>query len=230
MQYQTPVRVLLMSARAVVHRKVALFRVLVIPVIVWLCCALFIDLDPSFASPLLNLALYILFSMLSIFMFVVIAVSTHRVILIEERIGSVSRLKLVGNKEWQYILALFELMFYCLPCAVFLFIPNVGATIATVIAAYVVSRLSLIFPSIAIDVPMNPRASWQATKQHQILMFIVVFVFSLVFTSIEWLMTKAGVPGFIVSVFSVISIVFLVAALSEAYKEVMSSLESDQSQ
>ena len=163
-------------------------------------------------------------------MFVVIAVSTHRIILIEERIGSVSRLKLVGNKEWQYILALFELMFYCLPCAVFLFIPNVGATIATVIAAYVVSRLSLIFPSIAIDVPMNPRASWQATKQHQILMFIVVFVFSLVFTSIEWLMTKAGVPGFIVSVFSVISIVFLVAALSEAYKEVMSSLESDQSQ
>ncbi len=62
MQYQTPVRVLLMSARAVVHRKVALFRVLVIPVVVWLCCALFIDLDPSFASPLLNLALYILFS------------------------------------------------------------------------------------------------------------------------------------------------------------------------
>ncbi len=85
----------------------------------------------------------------------------------------------------------------------------------------------MIFPSIAIDVPMNAPASWQATKQHQILMFIVVFVFSLVFTSIEWLMTKAGVPGFVVTVFSVISIVFLVAALSEAYKEVMSSLESN---
>ena len=101
------------------------------------------------------------------------------------------------------------------------YVPYVGVYIATVMAAYIVSRMSLIFPSIAIDAPMNARASWQATSKYQLVMFTVVFVFASVFTLVEYGIFRIFKSSVLVDLFSVITIIFLVGALSEAYKTIM---------
>jgi len=106
----------------------------------------------------------------------------------------------------------------------FLFIPKIGEHVTTVAVAYIGSRLSLIFPSIAIDAPMTARASWQATRDYQILMFLVVFVFSLLFTGIEFILSKAFDSNTVMSVFSSLTVVLVVGVLSEAYKVIMNEL------
>jgi len=68
---------------------------------------------------------------------------------------------------------------------------------------------------------MNARDSWQATKNNQIIMIAVVFLFSSFFSALEWVMAKLGVPAVLIEVFSLFTIVFLLGALSEAYKAIM---------
>jgi len=83
---------------------------------------------------------------------------------------------------------------------------------------------AVVAPSIAIDAPMTAVASWQATAKHQVLMFTVVFVFSFLFTCIEWLLSFLGMHGIAVALFSFVTSVLVVAVLSEAYKTIMSTL------
>ena len=206
-------------------RKLVLAKVLSFPVAAFFVLKLLWQVGlESFGAPL-HVSVLIIASVLSFLLFIFMSVTTHRAIIFEERVSSVSRLRSIGAKEWQFLLAFFEAAIYCLPCVVFLVIPYVGETIATVVGAFIVSRVSLMFPSIAIDVPMNARASWQATKEKQLMMFAVVFLFSVFFDGVGWVLTEIGLPVILVQMFYLITTVFLVGALSEAYKKILTQIE-----
>ena len=201
--------------RSVIHNKRALAKALTLPLLVYL---LMVVLPQLFQIPVL---IQIFAGVISFFLYVYISVATHRIIIMGSGAFSGFGLTMLGVREWQFLLAVFEVMFYCLPLFLLVYVPYVGVHVATVMAAYIVSRMSLIFPSIAIDAPMNARASWQATSEYQLVMFTVVFVFACVFTLVEYGIFRIFKSSVLVDLFSVITIIFLVGALSEAYKTIM---------
>ena len=223
--FKEAIQTIVDGVESILSRRWVLAKVLSLPAAAFIVLKLLWQVEPgSFAMPL-YVSVLITASVLSFLLFIFISVTTHRVIIIEERVSSVSRLRAVGAKEWQFLLAFFEAGIYCLPCVVFLAIPHIGESIATVVGAYIVSRVSLMFPSIAIDAPMNARASWQATKDKQLMMFAVVFLFSVFFDGVGWVLTKIGLPVILVQLFYLITMVFLVGALSEAYKKILTQIE-----
>jgi len=224
--FQETLEVLSHAVRCVSDRRETLIKVLAIPVILYASLNAMVTIQPGSFGIGVYFLTYLFAAVLAFLTFVFISVATHRTILLSEKSGIFSRIKSVGVREWQFLLAFFEAVFYCLPCMLFLFIPIAGETIAIVAGAYIVSRISLIFPSIAINTPMNARASWQATTNKKFLMFSVVFLFSLFFTTIEWIMSRLGIHDILLSLFSIITVVFLVSALSEAYRLIMNQLSA----
>jgi len=204
--------------KSVLAQKQALFKALAVPILLYFVALLVYELYGT------SLSVNIITDVVTFLVFIYTSVTTHRIILLaRERSGKFSLFSF-GTREWQFFLAFFEAVFYCLPAVIFIFIPVVGEYVATVVGAYIVSRISLIFPSIAIDAPMRARASWEATSNYQLLMFTVVFVFSVFISAIEIGLSRTLVPELLIGLFSIITVIFLVGTLSEAYRTIMNEI------
>jgi len=199
----------------VIERKSALTKALVFPLAVYLVLVLQIKSTQE------SFGLLMVGSLLAAMIIVIVSVAIHRTIIIEEKNSTYFGIISFGVRERGYLLAFIVSAICCSPSLLFLFIPYIGEYATTVVGAYIFSRISLMFPSVAVGKPMNARDSWQATKNNQIIMIAVVFLFSSFFSALEWVMAKLGVPAVLIEVFSLFTIVFLVGALSEAYKAIM---------
>lgn len=156
-----------------------------------------------------------------------IAITTHRTIL--EGPDSVPEwgIKKFGYSEFKFVFYEIGIVLLSLPFAfIGLMIPDIGKYLAMLIIEYVFSRLSLVFPSIAIDKSIDLKASWVYTKDHQVMMFSSVIIFPFVLTGIEEVL--AMIPGlfWISGVLSAVTIVFTVSALSVSYKIIQDECES----
>lgn len=221
MKTQESLRPISKGISAVIERKAELTKALALPLAIYL--ALILLIQSSIDSLGVMIAVVILNTMLS----VIISVTIHRAIIIEERNTSFAVLTSFGTRERGYLLALIVSGVCCLPSFVFLLIPDIGGYMTTVATAYIFSRISLMFPSVAIDASMSAKDSWRVTKNNQVMMLAVVSVFPAFFSVLEWGMSKLSVPSVLLDVLSVGTIVFVVSALSEAYRTIMANLTSD---
>ena len=209
------------SISAVIERKTELTKALALPLAIYL--ALMLLIQSSIDSLGVTLVVFIVTSML----YVTVSVTIHRAIIIDERNAPFAVLISFGAREVDYVLALVVSVLCCLPSLVFLLIPDIGGYIATAAGAYILSRISLMFPSIATDAPLSVEDSWRVTKNNQIMMLAVVSLFPAFFSALKWGMSKLSVPSVLLDIFSLFTIVFVVSVLSEAYKTIMAKLTSD---
>ena len=77
--------------------------------------------------------------------------------------------------------------------------------------------MSLVFPSIAIDKKFDFKDSWDATKGHKLMMFVVVAVFPFTLGVFEFMLGRIQGITFVLQLISLFTTIYIVATLSVAY-------------
>lgn len=166
-------------------------------------------------------------TLLTLIIQTIIAITTHRIILIGP--NSIPKW---GNFNWSkretlFTLYVVGLCFMLLPFTLFQFIPAVGGLISLVLYAWFVSRFSLVFPGIAVDQGVTFKLSWTLTKDRQLMMFLVVIILpaltlipSVLLKFLAIFLSSSVLPYTIpiTSFLSTFATVFTVVALSVSYK------------
>ncbi len=153
--------------------------------------------------------------------FTLIAITTHKVILEGPNAVPTWGINRFGARELKFVGYQILIVFVALPVAVLVLIPHIGIYLWVFAIMYIIGRLSLVFPSIAIGADLGFVESWSATKNHQLMMIVVVGMFPLILGFLEDFL--ASLPGFywVSAVISALTIVLVIAPLSAAYKIVM---------
>ena len=88
-----------------------------------------------------------------------------------------------------------------------------------------IGRVSLVFPSIAIDRKFDFADSWDATKNHKLMMFFTVVLLPVVIYIVLYIVEEMliYIPGvvYILDLFSIFVMIWMIAALSFAYQIVI---------
>lgn len=164
----------------------------------------------SFSSAVLTL--------LSIVVQTLFAITTHRIILLGPEAVPKWGLFKWSKRETFFALHLLGLGIISTLILMLVFIPFVGLLFASGLIIWGVGRLSLVFPGIAVDQGVTFKLSWAITKNHQMLMCLVVAVFPtlLLIPTIPLSFLPYSLP--ITSFLTAFATVFMVAALSVTYK------------
>lgn len=175
-----------------------------------------IALTPELSGEALGLARFLQWIPLTL-----IAITTHRIILDGPYTVPTWGINRFGLQELKFFAYQFVVAFAALPAIIFSTIPFVGILLTFVAIAYIIARLSLVFPAIAIGKPFGLKDSWRATQDHQLMMLVVVVVFPVFLGAIDMLVGM--IPGMLWAsiVISTLTTVFVVASLSVAYKIIM---------
>jgi len=123
--------------------------------------------------------------------FVVMAVTTHRIILLGPASVPEWGIFKLRFREYYYAIHLVIILLIALLVGYgvslvadkdyFVFVPsrlegNFAVFLVVVMSSWLISRLFLVFPAIAVDINVSYRLSWQLTENYQALMFLVVVV------------------------------------------------------
>ncbi len=116
---------------------------------------------------------------LSIGVQAIFAITTHRIVLLGP--GSVSKWGITSwsERETYFVIDVLALSVLMIPMMSLASIPVIGLYVAPALTCWIFGRLSLVFPSIALDKGVSFKQSWELTKNHQLLMFLVVVIFPL---------------------------------------------------
>ena len=163
-------------------------------------------------------ALMVLLTILPLFIYTVLAITTHRIILLGPDSVSEWGVYVPRKREFHFILYSVGLGLLMAPFGFLALIPTIGWVMAIVAIIYMMARLSLVFPAIATDQGWSFSDSWKATKNHQVLMIIVVAIFPFVISIPEKLLSYVPYAGLLVNLLSAFTMVFVVAALSVAFQ------------
>ncbi|NND81074.1 MAG: hypothetical protein HKN50_01465 [Gammaproteobacteria bacterium] len=160
----------------------------------------------------------LLLSLFSVVVNAVIAITVHRIVLSGP--DSVGKWGITswGSAETSYLLHMIGLGLLMIPAALVAFIPLIGPLIALALICWLISRLSLVFPAIATGNKLSFQESWAQTEPHQLLMFLVVMVLPLLLILPALVLMFLPFKHLLFSIFSFIATVFVIAALSHAYK------------
>ncbi len=180
------------------------------------------------AGPEMGGGLMVLLSLLYLVVYAVIAVITHRVILLGPESVAEWGLSLPQKREFYFILYSIGLGLCMIPVGLFaMIIPVVGVVVSVLVMLYLIARLSLVFPAIATDQDWSFSDSWKATKKHQPLMIVVIVVVPLVVAIPEQLLSLIPYLGFLAVLLSVFTMVYIVAALSVAFQIITEGIKID---
>jgi len=202
------------SINIIILHRIIIMKTLVFPIVATSAILIFQPDKPSFTE-------MILITLTEWFIYTMLAVTIHRIILLGPESVSNWGLNIPGTRELNFFYHSFLIGVLIIPAAITAFIPNIGIFIAAFLMAYIISRLSLVFPSIATDKPVSISESWSATSNHQILMIIVVVIFPVIFSLPELIISiilNGSLALILVNIVSLITLIFIVAALSECYK------------
>ncbi len=150
-----------------------------------------------------------------------IAVTTHRIILKGPDSVPTWGINRFGWREIKFTLSQYLVLIFLIPIYILFFIPYVGFLLGSVASAYFLGRMSLVFPSIAIENKFDFKDSWDATKNHKLMMFIVVAVFPFVLGMIGFMLGRIEGAAIVIHVITIITTVYIIAALSIAYQIVI---------
>lgn len=187
----------------------ALIKVLPLPILI-LVVMEFFRLQTE--SP----SIMFLSAILSIYLYAVIAISVHRIILIGGDAVD-TPVMLPKQRTFEFIVYSIAIGVILIPLVVLLFLPPVGIVLFYLAAAYLVGRVSLVLPSLAIDNRWTFAESWRATRNYQFEMFFIVGI--LPFISVIPELLLRGIPGagpLLVLLSSMVSI-FVITTLSVAF-------------
>lgn len=146
------------------------------------------------------------------------AITTHRVILLGP--NQIPRWGMLTwtRREMLFAMNMIRLGLMTVPLILLVYIPIIGLALTVMLMIWVLSRLSLIFPAIAIDHTMSLKTSWQLTRQYQLMMVFVVVVLPAILAFPIYFLKQLPYSFFLTSPFSTFTTVFTVTALSVAYK------------
>jgi hypothetical protein len=160
--------------------------------------------------------------LVEMFIYTLIAVATHRVILLGPSSIPEWGILMPSKRELLFLIYSIGVGLIMVPIGFLAFIPLVGLPIAILAIAYVAGRLSLIFPAIATDLGWTFSDSWKATEQYIVLMMFIAVGLPIIMGIPEYLLSYLPYATVLVTIVSVFSMVFLVAALSVAFKVITS--------
>jgi len=206
--------VVLGAVGLVYENRVALAKALALPFVLYLLLDVFRSNQPD--SQLIAIV-----SMFGLLVQTLFAVTTHRITLLgAASVGEWGLLKWT-MRETNFVLYGFGLGLIMVPIILLALIPGVGWVLMIMLMCWVIGRLSLVFPAIAADQPMSYLQSWRLTQNHQLLMFLVVVIFPLLLLIPVLLLSMLPYAYLLVSIVTMLATVFVVAALSVAYKVVL---------
>jgi hypothetical protein len=197
--------------------RVQLGKSLVFPLLVMAAIGLY---EPDYES--VSWSIFIAAILVEILIYTVIAITTHRIILMGP--SSVPEWGIIkpSNRELIFFLYTFGIGFILSPLGILSLIPVIGVYVAFFTISYVIGRLSLVFPAIATDHGWTFSDSWKATESYQVQMMVVVVGFPFVMgVSEEYLLSFLPYSTVLVNVFSAFTLVFVVAALSVAFQVII---------
>lgn len=204
-------RTLLGTIAYVYQYRKSLFKALLLPVLLLVTLELIPVQELDSGSRLL-------LSFLSFLVYIILAVVTHRIILLGPQFVSEWGVYMPGKREFNFFMYSIGISLCMMPFSFLSFIPDIGRLIAGVSMAYMMGRLSLVLPAIATDRGWSFSDSWKATKDHQILMMIVVGLFPFLISIPEMLLGYISYSGLLASLLSAITLVLVVSALSVAFQ------------
>lgn len=173
----------------------------------------------------LNIVFLILLDLATIIVQTVFAITTHRMILLGPNSVPEWGLFKWSKRETMFALYLVALrIIFILSAFVFapIFAPIGVGGLALLIgfSAWLLSRLSLVFPAIAIDQGVSFKLSWQLTKHHQILMLFVIIVFPMLLFIPAAVVSALPYTLLLTSFLTAFATLFVVAGLSVAYRAI----------
>lgn len=155
--------------------------------------------------------------------YAIFAITTHRVVLLGAESVPKWGVTSWSKRETYFILHLMGIGLVLFPLALLSVIPVIGSIAAIAIYLWLLSRLSLVFPGIAIDKGVTFKLSWKLTENYQIPVFLVILVPPILFSIPALLLQLAPYGWFLSNVFSSLIVVFEIAALSLAYQAIIST-------
>jgi len=198
--------------------KIRLAKALCIPFVIYVLMDAALEVLPDISPGMTGL---VVLGCLSIIVQAVVAVTTHRMVLLGP--DSVSEW---GSFKWSMRETSFLLRVVGLGVIVGLLsilglFGIAGFGVALILMLWLAGRLSLVFPAIAIDKNITFKESWALTKDYQLLMVLAVIVFPIAVT-IPVIMLLETVPYtfLLVSFVSMLATVLAVTALSVSYQYV----------
>ncbi len=193
----------------------ALAKALLVPVVAYLAIAALMLVNGSTptAQWVLRIALLIPVAL--------IAVTTHRIILKGPDSVPTWGINRIGWREIEFTLCQYVMLIFLIPAAILFFVPFVGPILGMVVGAYMIGRMSLVFPSIALERKFDFKDSWDATKNYKFMMFVVVAVFPFLPGMINFMLGRIQGITLVLQVISLFTTVYVVAALTIAYQIVM---------
>lgn len=150
----------------------------------------------------------------------IFAITIHRVILLSHNPDATKVFFEWSKRETSFALYIIGMALLSFPIyLISSLLGFLGIVIAVVLTSLIISRCSLVFPSVAIDKSISLEASWEFTKNYKLLMFLVVLVFPMLLNiPLTFIANKFSYAIVPISFMSTLSTVFTVAALSVSYK------------
>lgn len=150
----------------------------------------------------------------------IIAIITHRIILLgnnsvsEWGIKSWSKRETTFFTHYSILIAISYSGVYTLPTIGF---NSFGIFAALLAWLWVWSRLSLVFPAIAVEQPLSFRDSWNITKHYQLLMLFLVLILPILLAIPVMILNLLPLSALTVPIASSLNLVIAITTLSIAY-------------
>lgn len=156
-------------------------------------------------------------ALISSFVYVLVAITTHRIILLGE--GSVPGYGLfeLSKRELKYVMYVIGLTLAVLPAALFAYIPLVGFVLYFSFMVWVWGRSSLVFPAVALNDDFPLDRAWSVTKGYNFTMIMVVSIYPLILGIPSYFVEDIPYGSFVNVLIYMVTTVFSVSALSMAY-------------
>lgn len=180
--------------------------------------------------------LFFITALLTYFILLLVAISTHRILILGKDSIPTWGLFEFSKREWSFIVngLLMGLIVAAAILPVVLLgvsLGNTGVLLGIVVFLFVsfilISRFSLVFPAISVDDDMSLSDAWNFTKNYKLLVFITVILFPLIFSFVFGLIYGiaikflSGIFGlnlfFFNSLLNIFIGVFAISALSATY-------------
>tara|TARA_R110002096_G_scaffold323848_5_gene517987 strand:- start:1923 stop:2594 length:672 start_codon:yes stop_codon:yes gene_type:complete len=200
----------------VIEYKFNFIRILILPCIL-------LSLFQLIVAEGINIWIFIFFTVFEWVVYIQVAISTHRLILLGPSSVSTWGFYVPGFRELHFFGAAFVLGLLLLPFDILSQAiyssqtPLGGWVIPYLLSSYFWGRFALVFPSIATDNELSFQESWNITRNYQVLMIAVVGIYPLLVELPSLLISTLPYTEVISTVISLVSFIFVVSALSVAF-------------
>ncbi|MGB5868205.1 MAG: hypothetical protein WBG69_10075, partial [Arcobacteraceae bacterium] len=175
-------------------------RVVAVPLILLLILNTYAT---AYLTPDENPILMVAVTFVSLLVDMIIVISVHRVLILGSDSLPFWGLTKYTKREFAFFLRYVAMIaFYIITALLFVVFFQilqihifVAILVVTVLFTIFLSRVSLVFPSIAIDKPMSFETAWRYTKKYKLLCFLMIILFPLFFSAIV-----GGIYAFIINI------------------------------